>query len=63
LDLARVLAARPHLLLLDEPTNHLSMALVDELTEALAATAAAVVLTTHDRQLLRDTRHWPRLLL
>ncbi|MUN64840.1 ATP-binding cassette domain-containing protein [Kocuria sediminis] len=63
LDLARVLAARPHLLLLDEPTNHLSMALVDELTEALAATAAAVVLTTHDRQLLRDTKAWPRLVL
>ena len=63
LDLARVLAARPHLLLLDEPTNHLSMALVDELTQALAATAAAVVLTTHDRQLLRDTRHWPRRVL
>ncbi|WP_209618436.1 ABC-F family ATP-binding cassette domain-containing protein [Saccharothrix coeruleofusca] len=63
LDLALVLAARPHLLLLDEPTNHLSAALVDELTEALAGTAAAVVLTTHDRRLLRDTREWPRLSL
>ena len=29
-------------------------ALVDELTDALGATAAAVVLSTHDRQLLRD---------
>ncbi|MFI7579147.1 ATP-binding cassette domain-containing protein [Kocuria kalidii] len=63
LELAVVLASRPHVLLLDEPTNHLSIALVDELTEALAATAAAVVLTTHDRQLLRDTRDWPRLVL
>nr|WP_232331530.1 ATP-binding cassette domain-containing protein [Agromyces laixinhei] len=36
LDLALVLATRPHVLLLDEPTNHLSIALVDELTEALA---------------------------
>jgi macrolide transport system ATP-binding/permease protein len=63
LDLAVLLAARPHVLLLDEPTNHLSIALVDELTEAVAATAAAVVIATHDRQLLRDTASWPRLPL
>ena len=63
LDLAMALAARPHVLLLDEPTNHLSIALVDELTEALHATAAAVVLATHDRQLRRDTAAWPRLSL
>ncbi|MCC5783076.1 ABC transporter [Kocuria sp. CCUG 69068] len=63
LELAVVLASRPHVLLLDEPTNHLSIPLVDELTEAFAATAAAVVLTTHDRQLLRDTKGWPRLTL
>lgn len=63
LDLALVLAARPHVLLLDEPTNHLSMALVDELTEALGATPAAVVLSTHDRQLLRDLSWWPQLRL
>jgi hypothetical protein len=31
-----------------------SLALVDELTDALEATQAAVVLSTHDRQLLRD---------
>lgn len=63
LDLAIVLACRPHLVLLDEPTNHLSMALVDELTEAFGATAAAVVVATHDRQLLRDVASWPRLCL
>ena len=63
LDLALVLAARPHVLLLDEPTNHLSIALVDELTEALGATQAAVVLSTHDRQLLRDVSAWPQLRL
>ncbi|WP_051871627.1 ATP-binding cassette domain-containing protein [Streptomyces sclerotialus] len=63
LDLALALAARPHALLLDEPTNHLSIALVDELTEALEATAAAVVVATHDRRLRRDTAHWPHLTL
>jgi macrolide transport system ATP-binding/permease protein len=63
LDLALALAARPHLLLLDEPTNHLSVALVDDLTEALAATAAAVVLASHDRQLLRDVAGRNRLEL
>lgn len=61
LDLA--LACRPHVLLLDEPTNHLSIALVDELTEALATTDAAVVISTHDRQMLRDTADWPTLAL
>ena len=63
LHLAMALARRPHVVLLDEPTNHLSMTLVEELTEALAATAAAVVVATHDRQLLRDTADWPQLRL
>ncbi|OZF55449.1 ATP-binding cassette domain-containing protein [Rhodococcus sp. 14-2470-1a] len=63
LDLAIALSHRPTILLLDEPTNHLSTALVDELTEALCATPAAVVVSTHDRQLLRDLRSWPRLEL
>lgn len=63
LDLALALAARPNLLLLDEPTNHLSITLVDELTEAFDATEAAVVLSSHDRQLLRDLGHWPQLQL
>ncbi|WP_167475246.1 ATP-binding cassette domain-containing protein [Nocardia arthritidis] len=63
LDLALALAARPHALLLDEPTNHLSIALVDELTDALHATAAAIVVATHDRQFQRDVGGWPRLNL
>ncbi|MGP4112211.1 ABC-F family ATP-binding cassette domain-containing protein [Streptomyces sp. 4N509B] len=61
LDLALALAGRPGLVLLDEPTNHLSSALVEELTEALRHTSAAVVVATHDRQLLRDLADWPRL--
>lgn len=63
LDLALVLATKPHVLLLDEPTNHLSIALVDELTNALNATQAAVIVSTHDRQLLRDVDGWPALQL
>jgi macrolide transport system ATP-binding/permease protein len=63
LDLAIALAARPHVLILDEPTNHLSITLVDELTEALAATEAAVVIATHDRQMLRDLSSWPAVQL
>nr|BFE58626.1 ATP-binding cassette domain-containing protein [Dactylosporangium thailandense] len=61
LDLALALAGRPSMILLDEPTNHLSSALVDELTEAIRHTSAAVAVATHDRQLLRDLADWPRL--
>jgi macrolide transport system ATP-binding/permease protein len=63
LDLAMVLSSRPNVLLLDEPTNHLSISLVDELTQALRATPATVVLSTHDRQLLRDLSDWAQLEL
>ncbi|WP_024288961.1 ABC-F family ATP-binding cassette domain-containing protein [Cellulomonas sp. KRMCY2] len=62
-ELACALLAAPHVLLLDEPTNHLSVALVDELTTALVATSAAVVVATHDRALRRDLAHWPELAL
>lgn len=61
LHLALCLGERPDLLILDEPTNHLSFALVDAFTEALRTAYCAVVVATHDRQLLRDLRDWPRL--
>ncbi|MEU0312599.1 ABC-F family ATP-binding cassette domain-containing protein [Nocardioides sp. NPDC006273] len=63
LELALRLASLPHLVILDEPTNHLSAVLVDELTAALRATPAAVVVATHDRQMLDDLADWPRLAL
>ncbi|GIG35723.1 ABC-F family ATP-binding cassette domain-containing protein [Cellulomonas pakistanensis] len=58
-ELAAALVAAPHVLLLDEPTNHLSIALVDELTEALRLTSAAVVVATHDRAMRADLADWP----
>jgi macrolide transport system ATP-binding/permease protein len=61
--LAGLLIRRPAVLLLDEPTNHLSVALVDELTEALLSTPAAVVLVTHDRTLRAAVADWPTLVL
>ncbi len=54
--LAVAIADPPDLLLLDEPTNHLSLALAEELEEALAAHAGAVVLASHDRWLRRRWR-------
>ncbi len=62
-DLACALLAAPHVLLLDEPTNHLSIGLVDELTAALRATSAAVVVATHDRRMRADLADWPELAL
>jgi macrolide transport system ATP-binding/permease protein len=62
-DLACALLAAPHVLILDEPTNHLSVGLVDELTEALRLTSAAVVVATHDRKMRADLADWPELTL
>ncbi len=61
--LAHVLLSRPSVLLLDEPTNHLSVTLVDELSEAILSTPAAIVLVTHDRTLRRTLHDWPTMTL
>jgi macrolide transport system ATP-binding/permease protein len=53
LALAIAIADPPDLLLLDEPTNHLSLALAEELEEALGTHPGAVVLASHDRWLRR----------
>ncbi|MGO0575956.1 ABC-F family ATP-binding cassette domain-containing protein [Ornithinimicrobium panacihumi] len=63
LHLAMCLAEDPDLLLLDEPTNHLSSSLVDDITTELLRTSCAVVVATHDRQMLTDLGHWPQLRL
>lgn len=46
-----ILATPPDLLLLDEPTNHLSLALAEELEDALAEFPGTVLLASHDRWL------------
>jgi macrolide transport system ATP-binding/permease protein len=51
--LAILVARQPDLLLLDEPTNHISLALADELEEALQRSAGTVVVASHDRWLRR----------
>lgn len=53
LALARLVAAAPDLLLLDEPTNHISLALAEELEQALRTAPGAVVAASHDRWLRR----------
>ncbi|GAB78198.1 putative ABC transporter ATP-binding protein [Austwickia chelonae NBRC 105200] len=63
LHLAMCLVQDPDLLLLDEPTNHLSSSLVDDITTELLQTSCAVVVATHDRQMLADLADCPRLNL
>ena len=55
LALAIVAWQKPNLLLLDEPTNHLDLDMRHALTMALQSFEGAVVLVSHDRNLLRST--------
>ncbi len=52
LTLALLVWQRPNLLLLDEPTNHLDMAMRDAVTLALQSFPGAVILVSHDRELI-----------
>ncbi|MDK8796349.1 ABC-F family ATP-binding cassette domain-containing protein [Corynebacterium sp. MSK044] len=54
--LGLILSSPPDLLLLDEPTNHLSLALAEELEEALLDFEGTVVITSHDRWVRRQWR-------
>ncbi|MEO6703226.1 MAG: ABC-F family ATP-binding cassette domain-containing protein [Jatrophihabitantaceae bacterium] len=62
LALAILVARAPELLLLDEPTNHISLALADELAEAVGRSAGTVVIASHDRW-LRERWSGQRLVL
>ena len=55
LALAIVAWEKPNLLLLDEPTNHLDLDMRHALTMALQEFEGAMVLVSHDRNLLRST--------
>lgn len=53
--LAKLVYQEPHLLLLDEPTNHLDLDMREALTLALQGFDGAMVLVSHDRELLQET--------
>ncbi|MFE9116829.1 ribosomal protection-like ABC-F family protein [Streptomyces sp. NPDC007172] len=50
LELALLVTRPADLLVLDEPTNHVSLALVEEVEQALADYPGAVVVVSHDRR-------------
>ncbi|WP_328311070.1 ATP-binding cassette domain-containing protein [Streptomyces sp. NBC_00442] len=50
LELARLVTRPADLLVLDEPTNHVSLALVEEVEEALAGYPGAIVVVSHDER-------------
>ena len=55
LALALIVWQRPNVLILDEPTNHLDLDMRQALALALQSFAGAMVLVSHDRQLIMDT--------
>lgn len=55
LALALLIWQKPNLLLLDEPTNHLDLEMRHALTMALQEYNGAMIVVSHDRQLLRTT--------
>ncbi|WP_330926065.1 ribosomal protection-like ABC-F family protein [Candidatus Sororendozoicomonas aggregata] len=55
LALAIIAWQKPNLLLLDEPTNHLDLDMRYALTVALQSFTGAVIIVSHDRNLIRNT--------
>lgn len=53
LALALIISDAPNVLLLDEPTNHLDLAMRDNLSRALQNYDSAIIIISHDRNLLR----------
>ena len=67
--IARALAVDPDILLLDEPTNHLDIRTIEYLEAWIQASQKAVIIVTHDREILNrccttiwelDRRHFYR---
>jgi ATPase subunit of ABC transporter with duplicated ATPase domains len=54
--LALLQARGVNLLVLDEPTNHLDLPAIEQLEQALASYAGALLLVSHDRRLLDNVR-------
>lgn len=50
-----VIVQRPHIMLLDEPTNHLDMPTIDALIESVIAYPSAILITTHNIELIERT--------
>ena len=52
--IARALSLSPEILLLDEPTNHLDIKTIEYLEAWIKNTSSAVIIVTHDREILNE---------